>query len=255
MADPFRIWHDALEKRHLSNLTFQEVRRSVQALSSIYVESRGRLDSGAPLAGAGKRAAFAMFYAPLHFLLIRAIVNALGACTRVPETILDLGCGTGIAGAAWALACDPRPRVIGVDRNSWALQEARWTYQLLGLRGASRSADLRTLRVPADTAVIAAFTINELDDETRLRFLDQFLKAAERGAPVLVIEPIARRPINWWDDWAAAFKEQGGRDDRWRFKIELPERLRLMDKAAGLDHREITGKSLWIGACVPRKPW
>jgi hypothetical protein len=26
----------------------------------------------------------------------------------------------------------------------------------------------------------------------------------------------------------------------------LPESLALMDKAAGLDHRELTGRSLWI---------
>src|SRR3954469_23798829 len=100
-ADRFHAWHDALEKRHLTTLTFQEVRRAVQALSAIYVEQRDRIDSGAALNGAGKRAAFAMYYAPLHFLLVREIVRALGAERKMPETIMDLGCGTGAAGAAW----------------------------------------------------------------------------------------------------------------------------------------------------------
>src|SRR3954467_1833241 len=103
MTDPFLPWHDSLEKRHLASLTFQEVRRSVQALSAIYVEQRDRIDSGAVLNGAGKRAAFAMFYGPLHFLLIREIVRALDATRRSPDTILDIGCGTGVAGAAWGL--------------------------------------------------------------------------------------------------------------------------------------------------------
>src|SRR2546427_6587849 len=103
MADPFLAWFDSLQMRHLSSLTFQEVRRGVQALSTIYVENRGRIDSGAVLNGAGKRAAFAMFYAPLHFLLVREIVRALSATKKKPTTIMDFGCGTGSAGAAWAL--------------------------------------------------------------------------------------------------------------------------------------------------------
>jgi len=247
MPDLFLAWHEALEKRHLAALTFQEVRRSVQALSSIYVENRERLDSGAVLNGAGKRAAFAMFYAPLHFLLVREIVRSLDAARSLPPTILDLGCGTGSAGAAWALESEPRPRILGIDRNTWALEEARWTYSKLGLQGTVRSADVRSTRIPADTAVIAAFTINELDDESRARLLGQFLKTVSRGAPVLIIEPIARRLTSWWESWAASFKAVGGRDDRWRFNIDLPERLKLMDKAAGLDHREITGRALWAG--------
>src|SRR5256885_1611199 len=100
MADPFLAWNDALQKRHLANLTFQEVRRSVQALSAIYVESRSRLDSGVVLAGAGKRAAFAMFYSPLHFLLVRQVVRALDAAAKIPPTIMDLGCKTGTTSAA-----------------------------------------------------------------------------------------------------------------------------------------------------------
>jgi hypothetical protein len=255
MPDPFLIWYEALEKRHLANLTFSEVRRAVQALSSIYVESRRRIDSGAPLDGAGKRAAFAMFYAPLHLLLIRQIIKALDAASLPPSAILDLGCGTGAAGAGWALECGaPQPNLIGVDRNTWALHECKWTYQQLGLRGTCRSADIRTLRIPAETGVIAAFTINELDDGARSDVLDYFLKVAGRGAPILIVEPIARRSAPWWDEWSEAFRGIGGRDDRWRFRIELPEKLRLMDRAAGLDHRELTARTLWIPASMKRKP-
>src|SRR5262245_2880020 len=126
MADAFLSWQDALERRFLSTLTFQEVRRSVQSLSSLYVESRERLDSGAALNGAGKRAAFAMFYAPMHFLLVREIVRSLGASKKAMPAIIDLGCGTGSAGAAWALECSPIPKLIGVERNTWALQETKW---------------------------------------------------------------------------------------------------------------------------------
>jgi len=244
----FVHWFEALERRHLAKLQFPEVRRAVQALSSLYVERRDRLDKCGVFDGAGKRAAFAMYFGPLHFLLVREIVRALGA--RIPENhaLLDLGCGTGVAGAAWAGECEPRPRVIGVDRNSWAREESKWTYSQFGLSATTKTTDAGTLRIPSETAVIAAFTINELDPASRNRLLVDFLRAGERGAPVLVIEPIARRMTTWWEDWARDWKASGGRNDEWRFAADLPERLALMDKAAGLDHRQLTGRSLWLPA-------
>jgi hypothetical protein len=253
--DIFVQWFAALEERHLANLNFSEVRRAVQSLSSIYVERRGLIDTGSALSGAGKRAAFAMYFAPLHFLLIREIVRALHAAVPPDTAILDLGCGTGVAGAAWALECEPAARVVGVDRNHWALQECRWTYQQLGIRGMVKTADAGLLRIPARTAVIAAFTMNELDFPSRDRFRREFLKAAQNGAPVLIVEPIARRIAPWWDEWTEEWRSFGGRSDEWRFHVELPERLALMDKAAGLDHRELTGRSLWLPAVrdtIPR---
>jgi hypothetical protein len=246
MSDPFLSWHDALEKRHLASLTFQEVRRSVQALSAIYVEQRERIDSNAVFSGAGKRAAFAMFYGPLHFLLVREIVKALGASLRNVKGILDLGCGTGVAGAAWSLEFETHPGLTGVDRNAWALEECRWTYRALHLEGTTRNADVRKFALPPKTGVIAAFTINELDDESRDRLLEHFSANAKQGSPVLIIEPIARRLTRWWDDWAAHFKSNGGREDQWRFHVDLPEKLKLMDRATGLDHRELTARSLWL---------
>lgn len=241
--DDFVQWFEALEKRHLSNLSFAEVRRSVEALSSSYIERR----TNTAFSGAGKRAAFSLFFGPLHFLLVREIVRALGAgaAANTPE-ILDIGCGTGVAGAAWALEMRERPKLLGIDRNPWALQECKWTYGHFGLRGRTRSMDLDAVRVPAGTAVIAAFTVNELDPAARARFRDQLLNTAGNGAPLLVIEPIARGVASWWNAWARDWIAAGGRSDEWRFQLDLPDRLALMDRAAGLDHRELTGRSLWI---------
>lgn len=244
----FVHWCEQLERRHLTNLNFSEVRRAVQALSSLYVERRDRLDVSSVFSGAGKRTAFAMYFAPLHFLLVREIVRALNALIPSGTGILDVGCGTGVAGAAWACEIEPRPKVIGMDRNSWALQECKWTYRQLGIRGIAKTGDINTLRVPAATAVIAAFTMNEIDAASRERLHGEFINAARHGSPVLIVEPIARRLVSWWDEWARDFKAKGGREDRWRFRAELPERLALMDRAAGLNHQELTGRSLWLPA-------
>jgi hypothetical protein len=244
----FLQWFDALERRYLEHLNFSEVRRAVQAVSSLYVERRDRLNSASPFTGEGKRAAFAMFFGPLHFLLIRQIVEALDAQVPQAAQILDLGCGTGVAGAAWAQGLHWQPHVLGIDRNPWVVQECKWTYQQLGIRGTVRKADVSTFRIPATAAVIAAFTLNELDSSVRDRFRKEFIRNAITGMPVLIVEPIARRLSSWWNDWAAEWKRLGGRADEWRFRIELPERLALMDRAAGLDHRELTGRSLWLPA-------
>lgn len=246
-ADPLPAWLEALERRHLADLTFQEVRRALQALSSRYVERRDRLTRGEALDGAGKRAAFALYYGPIHFLLVREIVRTLGAASPAPSRIIDLGCGTGAGGAAWALEAAGVPAIHGVDRSGWAVRESEWTYRSLGLRGAARRAEVGRAPLPGKgEAALSAFTVNELRPRDRATLLRRLLAAAARGARVLVVEPIARRGFSWWDEWSAAFGDAGGRADAWRFPARLPERLALLDRAAGMDHRDLTGRSLWL---------
>lgn len=247
MADPFPAWVEALEARHTRQLTFAEVRRALQALSSLYVQRRGRLPAGDALGTAGKRAAFALYYGPLHFLAVRGIVRALGASAPAPRTILDLGCGSGVAGAAWALEAGTRGPVVGVDRSGWAVEEARWTFARLGLRGEARRGDLLRTPLPGQGGgIVCAFAVNELPDDARQGLLDRLLDAARKGARVLVVEPIARGVTPWWPRWAEAFGGEGGRSDEWRFPAALPPRLALLDRAAALDHRELTARSLWL---------
>ena len=247
VSGTFEAWFEALERRHLASLTFREVRHGLQALSSLYVERRQRLGQGAALEGAGKRAAFALFYGPLHFLTVREIVAALGSAAVKPPLIVDLGAGTGAAGAAWALAQSPPAELLAVERHGWAAGEATWTLGALGLRGRVLRADVGGYafsRPPG--GVLAAYTVNELDEPARNGLLERLLAAADTGAAILVVEPLARRSVPWWNAWQAAFAGAGGRADEWRFRVPLPERLALLDKAAGLDHRELGARSLWI---------
>jgi SAM-dependent methyltransferase len=242
-ADPLHRHFEALEARHRASLSFAEIRRALVALSSLYVERRERMRGGAALDGAGKRAAFALYYGPLHFLLVREIVRALGK--GAPGQVLDLGCGTGAAGAAWALEGAVPARVDGVDSSGWAVAEAKWTLRQLGLRGEVVRGDAAAAVLPRPPGgVIAAFTVNELEDAARARLLPRLVEAARAGSPVLVVEPISRRVSPWWPAWSAAFRAAGGREDDWRFRPPLPPTLALLGKAAGLDAREITGRSL-----------
>jgi SAM-dependent methyltransferase len=240
-------WYGALEERHLAFLTFPEVRRALQALSSLYVERREKLGHGTALDGAGKRAAFALFYGPLHFLTVREVVRALGAADPPPARIVDLGCGTGVAGAAWAVETGGRARVTGVDSSGWAIGEADWNAHVLVVTASFRRGDLlKTSLGGVGEGIVAAYTMNELPDAARETMRERLMDAARAGSRVLIVEPIARRPVPWWPAWVDRFRAAGGRADTWRFRAVLPERMKLMDKAAGLDHRELTARSLWL---------
>ena len=236
--------------------------RALRALSATYVERRDRLREGAALSGAGKRAAFAVFYGPLHYLLVREIVREIGGPESAapqphgaptlsgPATLIDLGCGTGAAGAAWAESCSPRPKVIGLDMHPWTLTEAAQTYREFGLQARTVRGDAATYAWPREKStrlmILAAFVVNELDDGSRDALLPRFLQRAGAGDRVLVVEPLARSVARWWPAWEQAFRSAGGRADEWRFRAELPALVAKLDRAAGLNHRELTGRSLYI---------
>jgi SAM-dependent methyltransferase len=245
--DRFERWLLALEQRHLADLTFREVSGALRALSSTYVERRQRLREGAALGGAGKRAAFALFYGPLHYLLLRAIVSELPGALHGPSRIVDLGCGTGSAGAACAVARAAASRVVGIDRYPWTLGEAGRTYREFGLTATTVQGDVARAALPKPPAmIVAAFLVNELPDSARHTLQQRLVERATRGDRVLVVEPLARFVAPWWHDWRSAFEAAGGRADEWRFRVELPDIVAKLDRAAGLNHRELTGRSLWL---------
>lgn len=245
----FDDWIAALEQRHLADLTFPEVSRALRALSSTYVERRRRLAAGAALSGAGKRAAFALFYGPLHFLLVREIARALDAGKKGSHFV-DIGCGTGAAGAGWASAAGLAAgacSVYGIDRHPWALQEAAWTYRYFGLRARTSMGDAADARLPREPAVcLVAFVLNELSQAARDKLLGTLMDRRRSGSSVLIVEPLARGVAPWWDSFRRQVEPAGGQADEWRFHLERPPLVARLDRAAGLDHRELTGRSLWL---------
>ena len=252
MHDTFLTWFDALYARHTMQLQFAEIRRALQALSTLYVHQREKVAARQALEGRGKRAAFALFYAPIHYLTVRQVVESLGMQRPSARRIIDVGCGTGTGGAA--VAAHHEDHVTGLDVNAWALDEARWNWRHLGLahqvvRGdASRLSAL--LPPPARAAqpctIVLAYVVNELAAEAQDALLQTLLTAARAGHEMLLLEPIARRISPWWERWCAAFAEVGGRADEWRLNLSMPEKLRLLDKASGMRHASVKARSLYV---------
>lgn len=239
MTAPFL---DALERRHLAHLTRQEFTRAVRALSARYVERRGQLPTRSPLDSAGKRAAFALFYAPLHMLTVQAALAQL-ADVAPPTRLLDLGCGTGVCAAAWALSVpEPRPVIEGFDLHPWALEEARWNWRTLGLQGRAVRLDavaaleraVKGRATLAGTSIVAGWAVNELEPAARARLLETVVIAVTRGACLLMLEPLARGIAPWWDDWARTLQPLGATSGDCKFDVDLPPRLAEFAKAAGL---------------------
>jgi predicted RNA methylase len=250
----FPIFLTALENRHLADLRFSEVTRALRALSSAYVERRETaLADHRALDGAGKRAAFAMYYGPIHFLLVQHIVRELGhrltpighrSISVVPErgTVVDLGCGTGVAGAAVATAAPAIAlHVLGIDMHPWTLDEARFTYKSFGLTADVRRGHAARTRFPADTSfVVAAFVVNELKADDRAVLLDHLRSAKTK---VLIVEPISTRIAPWWPEWVNAL---GGRADEWKVRVDAPPLVKRLAKAAGLRPEVLTARSLLV---------
>lgn len=247
--DAVTSWLQALETRQLADLRFAEVARALRALSSAYVERRHALSRGAALDGRGKRAAFALYYAPLHFLTVSHIVQAIGARLPAGAPVIDLGCGTGACGAAWARLQEPVARVTGVDVSGHAVDEARWTYARLGVGATVRRGPATTLpRTAQPRGIVAGWVLNELAPADRTLAWSAMTAAAREGDAVLVLEPLARTISPWWDGVAKDALALGGRVDEWRVPAVRPDIVARLAQAAGLTGRELTGRSLYIPA-------
>lgn len=252
-------WLTALEGRYRADLTSAEFLKAVRALSARYVERRAALGKRSAVDSLGKRAAFASYYAPLHFLTTREIVRALGAPARSIRRVIDLGCGTGVASAAWALECAPLPDIRGYDVGGWAVREAAWTWRALGLRGRAGYADMfdETSRVCRQTrggavGFLFAWSVNELDTSSRDRLLRVLVSDRPEGSNLLVIEPLARSAAPWWNEWARALAGPGLRQDEWHFDVALPPALASIDEAAGFRREHLGARSLWRPAASAR---
>lgn len=250
-------WIEALLARHTAPFSTPEFLKAVRALSARYVESRQTLDSRSPLDSAGKRAAFAAFYAPLHFFTASQVFSTLAHHFPTTELIVDLGCGTGVVGAAWAACSSTQATLVGIDRNQWALAEARWNWATLGLRGRTTRAELdvpvRSLVPDAyrkslrGVGLVLGWAVNELPPARRDLLRDELFELSRAGASVIVLEPLARSATPWWSSWAERVAAVGGRADEWKFDVNWPARLAALDEAAGFRRESFGVKTL----CLP----
>ena len=257
-------WAEAVLARHTRALARPEFLKAARALSVRYVERRSDLPRRSPIDSAGKRAAFAGLFAPLHFYTALGIAERLGIGDSGPiDRVVDLGCGTGVSSAACAVALDRAPGIEGVDQLGWSLAEAVWNWRALGVRGRTRRGDLVTAaeRLAAQrnighgrTLVVLGWTVNELGSAGRARLLCAVRSLAADGTPALVIEPIGRGATPWWREWHDALLPHHVREDAWSIEPRLPAAVCEVDAAAGFRREALTAKSLYVPAAAGSEP-
>ena len=241
-------WLEAAVDRQ-APLTFTDLRKGVRALSARYVERRQRSERGGvdrdSFASPAKRAAFATYYAALH--LETAFLAAAEAWPAgiAAERVVDLGAGSGAAGAGAARALGV-PAVLGLERSGWALREARATYAAFGLRARTRRSELPGAlpRARRGDLMVAGWVLNECTAEVRDALVGGLEAALRAGAAVLILEPLAGAVAPWFDAVAARLAPLGARSTEARFPVERPTWVAKMDHAAGLDHRELRARVL-----------
>ena len=123
------------------------------------------------------------------------------------------------------------------------------TYRSFGLAARTRQGNIAAARLPDEpVALLAAFTLNEMTEDARAAMLQRVMARVQHGDTLLIVEPLAGNATRWWKAWQGEIEAVGGRADEWRFRAELPGIVAKLDRAAGLDHREVTGRSLWCPA-------
>jgi protein-L-isoaspartate O-methyltransferase len=242
-------WMTRIEARQLANLQFAEVSRALRALSSAYVERRHTaIAAGKTLDTAGKRAAFALYYGPLHFVTTMRILEALAVPSHSAASlpVLDLGCGTGAVGAAVATWTGAR-RIHGIDVHPWTLDEARATYASFGLDATVTRASVARLRRPTSPSfIVAGYVANELPDAERETLHHALADAVRRGSQLLVIEPLSGQAAPWWPEWVESLTPLGARADTWQLTISPPDLTMRLGKAAGLSATSVKARTLVV---------
>ena len=249
-------------QRHLAELTFPG---GVASAAGTVVGVRGtpataRRRRG--LDGAGKRAAFALFYAPLHFLLIRHVDrSAAGGQGGIPA-LVDLGCGTGRRAPRGRrrAACERTPPVAGSIATRGRSAEARDDLPCVRPpRAASASGDARRIDAADRWRPWSCRVHGErVGAPARSTLLAALMSHAQSGGRVLVVEPLAGFVAPWWSDWQRAFEAAGGRADEWRSEGRSPAdrreaRSRGRDEPPR-DHRAVALRGHFVGSASADRP-
>lgn len=121
----------------------------------------------------------------------RALLRRAGV---EPESVADVGCGTGLMTVELARAC---ARVVGVDASEAMLREAERTLRREGVRATLVRQDMCHLALPrpVDAVVCACDGVNYLLSERRVRAFFRAARSALRPGGALAFDISSRHKL------------------------------------------------------------
>jgi hypothetical protein len=244
-AEDVAAWFEAELPFHLPPLDRRELRKGIQSLSGVYLNRGTGIETRAA-SSRSRQAASALFFGPLHCLSTQIVLQSLPVPAVSDATVLDLGCGSGAVGAT-VVRGGFGSAVEGFDVAPWALPAARRTYQALGVPGQARRGRLPgALGWPSGPRLLVfGWSANELPDAVRAELRKRIESGLRKGCGLLLLEPLSRRITPWWDGWARALRRLGVTSHEAKASVRLPDCLRDLDRAAGMNHQMLGARALY----------
>lgn len=254
IKERFDRWLEQNLERYQQTLTFTEIRKGVQALAELYSHQPPPEDLASRIIdGQGKRAALATYYAALHFLTAYHAREMVGIGEGAPvRRVIDLGSGSGAAGAAVAAGLAAPPRLLALDRSGWALDETRETWRAFGLSGQVQRVELpaHLPRCSPGDLLCLGWIVSALEPASRRTLLRKLTAMVKRGLGLLLLEPAAVSAEQWWPTLREQLAPYGIREELVRVSIRRPRFIQDMDKAARQDHQVIGARVLASGDMI-----
>ena len=101
-------------------------------------------------------------------------------------------------------------------------------------------------RIPAGGIIVAGWSLNELEAPDRIGVLERLYPHLQKGAGLLVLEPLSRRVSPWWSAVVGELERVGGREAELTGPLPSVEWIQRLDQATGLDHRRAKCRGLWV---------
>lgn len=162
-----------------------------------------------------------------------------------PMKIYDLGCGTGnLSGPLSDIFS-----VIGIDRSSEMLEQAKLKYPLMEVENSDILSWCDVHKSHQNDLIVSSFVLHALEDKSRV--FELFADAVQSGGKVIVVDYLFKS-VAHIKEFADALSSQGKSelaDVIWRKFFLTTDEVELWAEKCNL-HVEIIMRNRWVGMLI-----
>lgn len=238
---------EAIHNESRAGLTRRAWHQAIQAASRNYTSQRQRLSQSVAPSPAIQLAQHG-YYGVMHALIVQAIAAYFHIQQWPFQRLIDIGCNTGVAGLTLCAQLPTITSYIGLEPQRWAAKKAKQFQLACAIPGKIFSGTGLTWQPQKGDLILLSFVLNEMTESQRKVLHSKLLHHLEKGAGILIIEPIARHITPWWDSWLQSFLpwsySQANLQKAW--PVQTPQMWFESHHGAGFHHQRWKARSLWI---------